>query len=69
VFAAWSETGHVDSAALAQAAHGSYVQGPWSGIARQALDFPQRPAVLAVLGAGDIAGVFPFLPGAQPERP
>ena len=65
VFAAWSESGCVDGAALAAACGGEYLGDDWETIARRLLATP-RPGVAAVLGAGDLDHIFPFLP--QPER-
>ena len=66
VFAAWSETGKVDGAALAAALpNGRYVASDWEETARIAVTppCPARPLLLAVLGAGDIEKVFRYLPG------
>lgn len=65
VFAAWSETGPVDSAALAAAAgeRVRYVSGSWREIAEAALALPaRRPRLLAITGAGDIEHIFDYLP-------
>lgn len=64
VFAAWSETGKVGSAELAEAIgpHAVSVAGDWQAVAAAALAEPARPMVIAVLGAGDIEQVFRFLP-------
>ena len=64
VFAAWSESGPVGSAELAEAVGPRAVScaGPWDAVAAAALAEPARPMVLAVLGAGDIERVFRFLP-------
>ncbi len=65
VFAAWSEKGEAGSRELAGAIGISAVstEGSWEEIARIALQGMPEPAMLAVLGAGDIEQVFPFLPG------
>ena len=66
VFAAWSESGKVDGAALAAALpNAKYVSSGWQEIARNAVlpPCPARPLLLAVLGAGDIEQVFKYLPG------
>ena len=64
VFAAWSETGVTDGKKLADAMgeKAQYLSGSWEETARESLP-EERPAVLAVLGAGDIEKVFDFLPG------
>ena len=65
VFAAWSESGKVDGAALAAALpNAQYVASDWREIARIAVTppCPARPLLLAVLGAGDIDQVFKYLP-------
>lgn len=65
VFAAWSETGPVDSAALAAAAgeRVRYLPGTWREIAAAALALPaHRPRLLAIIGAGDIEHIFDYLP-------
>ena len=65
VFAAWSESGKVDGAALAAALpNAQYVTSGWKDAARIASQppCPARPLLLAVLGAGDIDRVFKYLP-------
>ena len=65
VFAAWSEPGKVDGAALAAALpNAEYVASDWKETARIAVapPCPARPLLLAVLGAGDIDRVFKYLP-------
>ena len=65
VFAAWSESGKVDGAALAAALpNAKYVSSGWRETARIAVQppCPARPLLLAVLGAGDIEQVFKYLP-------
>ena len=64
VFAAWSESGKVDSRDLADAIGGAvFLDGDWPEVARVAALPPPdgRPMVLAVLGAGDIERVFDCL--------
>lgn len=63
VFAAWSETGSVDSADLAAAIgpHAHLISADWSRNAALALrPAPEksRPVVTAVLGAGDVEQIF-----------
>lgn len=61
VFAAWSETGKVDSAALADAAGGTALSGSpvqWAVTVKR--DLPEN-SVIAVLGAGDIDRLLPLL--------
>ena len=61
VFAAWSESGPVDSSALAAAVKGTAVSGDCRQWAEEVLaDLPQN-SVIAVLGAGDINGVIAHL--------
>jgi len=64
VFAAWSETGSVNSETLAARCGALAVTGSWEEIALKALELPcgdACPLLLAVLGAGDINRVFPYL--------
>lgn len=63
VFAAWSETGKVNSSDLTRAIgnHAVEVTSNWADTAEKALAFPQRPAVIAVIGAGDVEQVLPCL--------
>lgn len=68
VFAAWSESGRVDSATLAAALpNAKYLAASWREAAATAtLPCPDgKPLLLAVLGAGDIERVFGYLPGAS----
>lgn len=62
VFAAWSESGKVDSALLAEKiSNGHYCSGSWEEIAEKTLqDLPQK-SIIAVLGAGDIEKVLKCL--------
>jgi len=67
VFAAWTETGSVSSADLAAALpNARSLTGSWADTAAEATVPPcpadGRPLLLAVLGAGDIAEVFKYLP-------
>lgn len=64
VFAAWTETGTLGSGELACAigSHARYAEGSWEEIARDLLQDPHHPMVLAVLGAGDVEKVFQYLP-------
>ena len=65
VFAAWSESGKVDSRDLAAAIPGArYLSGDWKTVAEAALPpLPDRkPLLLAVLGAGDVERVFEYFP-------
>lgn len=61
VFAAWSERGQVDGAALARACGAKYLDAPYPEAARTVLNALPRPAVLAVLGAGDCEELLPYL--------
>ena len=63
VFAAWTETGDLGSAELAQAIgpRATAPAGSWEEIARQVQAALPRSAVLAVLGAGDVEKVFQYL--------
>jgi UDP-N-acetylmuramate--alanine ligase len=66
VFAAWSESGKIDGAALAAALpNATYAASGWEETAKLAVEppCPARPLLLAVLGAGDIERVFAHLPG------
>lgn len=64
VFAAWTETGALGSAELAEAIgpQAKALSGSWEEIAGAVLQHPVRPMVLAVLGAGDVEKVFRYLP-------
>ena len=63
VFAAWSESGPADHAELARriGPRAKAVAGSWEEIAREAAAAPERPLVIAVLGAGDLDAVFRYL--------
>ena len=63
VFAAWCESGKVDSNSLAASLpNARSVSGSWSDIAAAAkIPVPGKKLLVAVLGAGDIEQVFPFL--------
>ena len=61
VFAAWSEKGKVDGAALAAACGGEYLGDDWRAIAEKIMATP-RPGAVAVLGAGDLDRIFDYLP-------
>ena len=63
VFAAWCESGKVDSNTLAASLpNARSVSGSWSDIAAAAkIPVPGKKLLVAVLGAGDIEQVFPFL--------
>ena len=62
VFAAWSETGPVGSAELAAAAGARELGGDWSAAARELLrNRPQKPLLIAVIGAGDVEKILPEL--------
>jgi len=66
VFAAWTETGKVDSRALADKLGAQTVSLPWSSAAKVALKgLPAGPAVIAVLGAGDVNRILDDLPGGK----
>lgn len=62
VFAAWSETGRVNSNNLAAACNGIALTGTWESIAKEIIKDNPPKTVLAVLGAGDINIVFDYLP-------
>lgn len=63
VFAAWSESGKVDSEALAEAVCGHALHGTYSQWADELFrDLPAK-SLIAVLGAGDVNQVLPFLTG------
>jgi UDP-N-acetylmuramate--alanine ligase len=63
VFAAWTESGELGSAELAQAIgpRATAPSGSWEEIARQVQAELPKSAVLAVLGAGDVEKVFQYL--------
>ena len=63
VFAAWSEHGKVNSDMLAAECGGNIVVADWKQAAETVLsDIPEdKPLLIAVLGAGDINGIFPYL--------
>jgi UDP-N-acetylmuramate--alanine ligase len=62
VFAAWSETGKVNSNDLAKACNGIAVTGSWEEVAKEVMKDNPPKTVLAILGAGDINQVFNYLP-------
>ena len=63
VFAAWSETGKVDGRMLAQRCGGIYLDGSWQRNAQQIMALPHggKPLLVAVLGAGDVEELIPYL--------
>jgi UDP-N-acetylmuramate--alanine ligase len=63
VFAAWSETGKVDGQMLARQCGGYYLAGSWQDNASQVMALPheEKPLLVAVLGAGDIEEIIPYL--------
>ena len=62
VFAAWSESGKVNSSMLAEKIkNGSYCSGSWQEIAAETMKNIPEQAVIAVLGAGDIEKVLHYL--------
>ena len=63
VFAAWTESGKVDSAMLAGECGGVYVSGSRQETAEKVLVPPEdgRKLLIAVLGAGDIEEIIPYL--------
>lgn len=66
VFAAWTETGKVDSRDLASRLTAHTVSLPWSAAAKSVLsDLPAVPMVIAVLGAGDVNHILDDLPGGR----
>jgi UDP-N-acetylmuramate--alanine ligase len=76
VFAAWSESGQVDSADLARlvGAKAALCSSDWSAVASAILaDASDQPTTLAVLGAGDVDGLVSELAekrsGEQPSSP
>ena len=62
VFAAWSESGPVNSESLANAANGTAVNGNYADWAEICLQKLPPDSVIAVLGAGDIDQTLPFFP-------
>lgn len=63
VFAAWSESGKVDSVMLARAVNGTAASGSFDQWAKAAKEDLPVNSIIAVFGAGDIDRVFPFLSG------
>ena len=65
VFAAWSESGKVNSDMLAEKCQGVAISSDWQKSADEILRYPEdgRKLLVAVLGAGDINGIFPYLEG------
>ena len=66
VFAAWSETGPIGGAELAAriGATAVYREGTWAELAAELLaDRPRNPLLVAVIGAGDVERILPFLCG------
>ncbi|QSH41856.1 Mur ligase domain-containing protein [Lentisphaerota bacterium ZTH] len=63
VFAAWTEVGPVDSADLAESIGNTAVNltGEWMDMPASILNGMPEPAVVAVLGAGDVDELIPFL--------
>ena len=61
VFAAWSESGRVDSAMLARSVGGTAVSGSFENWSLEVKKDLPDDCVIAVLGAGDINKVLPFL--------
>ena len=63
VFAAWSERGRVDSRQLAESCGGVCLPGSWEEAASVVRAAPrgERPLLIAVLGAGDVEEIIPFL--------
>lgn len=63
VFAAWTESGKVDSNMLAGECGGIYISGSWQENAAKVLVPPEdgRKLLIAVLGAGDIEEIIPYL--------
>ena len=63
VFAAWSESGSVDSRQLSESCGGRCLSGAWQAdaVAVRAAPHGGRPLLIAVLGAGDIEEIIPYL--------
>ena len=63
VFAAWTESGKVDSVMLANECGGIYISGSWQENALSVLVPPDdgKKLLIAVLGAGDIEEIIPCL--------
>lgn len=63
VFAAWSESGSVDSRQLAESCGGVCLSGAWraDGEIVRAAPHGNKPLLIAVLGAGDIEEIIPYL--------
>ena len=63
VFAAWSESGKVDGKTLASECGGHYLTGFRREDAAEVLALPhgEKPLLIAVLGAGDVEEIIPYL--------
>lgn len=63
VFSAWSETGPIKSTHLVEklGKKAKLIESDWATIASYTLSSVKPPEVLAVLGAGDIDNIVPFL--------
>jgi UDP-N-acetylmuramate--alanine ligase len=63
VFAAWSETGSVNSAQLAKMCKGKAISSDWENESAAILEPPNdgKKLLVAVLGAGDINSIFSYL--------
>jgi len=63
VFAAWSEKKAITSEMLAEEVGGKarYLDFPWARMAQAVLRVAKKPAVIAVIGAGDITNLVPEL--------
>ncbi|MBQ9502788.1 MAG: hypothetical protein IJU70_11575 [Lentisphaeria bacterium] len=63
VFAAWSESGSVDSRQLAESCGAVCLSGAWQADAAVVRTAPHgdKPLLIAVLGAGDIEEIIPYL--------
>ncbi len=63
VFAAWTSRGKVDSQELARRIGGGAkaLEGPWDFMASEILSSLKQGDVLAVIGAGDLKEIIPFL--------
>ena len=63
VFSAWTETGPVNSANLAEkiGSQAQYTDISWKGLAEASIAAISKPEVLAIFGAGDVENVIPEL--------
>ncbi len=70
VFAAWSESGPVGGVELAAASGGQYLDSGWEQTVHELLCYTgKKPLLIAVIGAGDIEKVLPYLKAELAKKP